>query len=562
MARVGLFTKYIIKELLYPLNYISAFIVGFVINYSMYKNPFNHFIPYLIPIVVQSFSKASVHFKNRNINTLLLLPKERVDPTFLTDSSGGVITCAGNTKELFKKHNIKKIDHFLEINEFEKTEEAYSPVTKKWYRVDKKLIKNTYLIWLTDISLEIQLRNRMNSLSDFNNSVLNEIEDLIYKNHVFDKLAKVILDEGYKGLFITSLTREKKVLKGYAYKYSGDEIVKSNKIKLSVYSHAPVTKSFFDEGIIIDSVSNYISKEDFIESNPINPDIQEFIGSPIENYINYSREDISFIAFNKDREITELDKKITINVVDRIRIIKSLMHLAKSNDLRFLESIEGLCAAAEYSDEITGKHIYRVNRYSELIARHIGLDEKRCIWIGQVAAIHDIGKVAMPELIKIDRVYNYDERYKMQMHTVIGANIIKKMINRTSNPDKRLVLAREIALLHHQEWCGKGYPGIINDDGTYFDDFIDKQDFYSSLRPLKGYEIPVEALIVSLADRYDALRSPRHYKEGFSHSKTIELLNLDDRSGRTGEDVFGPTVYKCFQDIHDQMKEIYESMEG
>jgi len=80
------------------------------------------------------------------------------------------------------------------------------------------------------------------------------------------------------------------------------------------------------------------------------------------------------------------------------------------------------------------------------------------------------------------------------------------------------------------------------------------------LRPLKGKEIPIEALIVSLADRYDALRSPRHYKEGFSHEKAMEILTLDNRSRRTGEEIFGPTVFQVFLRIHEKMNTIYNAM--
>lgn len=166
----------------------------------------------------------------------------------------------------------------------------------------------------------------------------------------------------------------------------------------------------------------------------------------------------------------------------------------------------------------------------------------------------------MPEIIKIDRSNTLEERFQMQMHTLIGANIIKKMMLRSGNPDKRLILAKEIALLHHQEWCGKGYSGLIQEDSSYFDDYKADIGVYSKLRPLEKDEIPIEALIVSLADRYDALRSPRHYKPGLSHIETCKILKTDDRTGRTGVEVFGPTVYSYFIEIKSQMNDIYESM--
>ena len=92
--------------------------------------------------------------------------------------------------------------------------------------------------------------------------------------------------------------------------------------------------------------------------------------------MNYHKGDISIIAFNKTKEITSYDLRTIEAAVDNARVVSSLVDLAKENDARFLESMEGLYAAAEFSDEITGKHIYRVNKYSELIAREYGLDDR------------------------------------------------------------------------------------------------------------------------------------------------------------------------------------------
>jgi HD-GYP domain-containing protein (c-di-GMP phosphodiesterase class II) len=76
----------------------------------------------------------------------------------------------------------------------------------------------------------------------------------------------------------------------------------------------------------------------------------------------------------------------------------------KHHNRQFLQKVMGLCAAAEYSDEITGRHILRVNAYSRFIAKELGFDIEFVENIGRVAALHDIGKVAIPELIKLGRI--------------------------------------------------------------------------------------------------------------------------------------------------------------
>lgn len=63
--------------------------------------------------------------------------------------------------------------------------------------------------------------------------------------------------------------------------------------------------------------------------------------------------------------------------------------------------------------------ILRVNTYSRFIAGKLGFDSEFVETIGRVAALHDIGKVAIPDLIKLPKAYSRDQRLKMQMHTIV-----------------------------------------------------------------------------------------------------------------------------------------------
>jgi len=202
--------------------------------------------------------------------------------------------------------------------------------------------------------------------------------------------------------------------------------------------------------------------------------------------------------------------------------------------------IIGLCAASEYSDETTGSHVLRVNKYSEFIARKLNMDERFCTTIGMVAALHDIGKVAIQSLIQFKGRYSPEQREEMQNHTVYGADIIKKF---STNEEYEFALAKNIALHHHQSYNGTGYPKVkINGE----------------LRPLKEDEIPLEALIVSMADIYDALRSQRSYKNSMTHEKVYEIMAVDDRTGVEGKDKFGVILWNFFKENHLEFSKIYE----
>lgn len=106
-----------------------------------------------------------------------------------------------------------------------------------------------------------------------------------------------------------------------------------------------------------------------------------------------------------------------------------MVDVAIESDEKFLQIITGLCAAAEYSDELTGKHILRVNEYAKLLARSLDRAPNFIERIGKVAALHDIGKVAIPNIIKLKRTLDPLELSEMRMHTIYGAQIINKMIS-------------------------------------------------------------------------------------------------------------------------------------
>ena len=202
-----------------------------------------------------------------------------------------------------------------------------------------------------------------------------------------------------------------------------------------------------------------------------------------------------------------------------------------------------------------------MNAYSRLIAGELGFDSDFVENIGRVAALHDIGKVAVPELIKLAKPYSRKQRLEMQMHTIYGARIIETMMAYSEKEDPRMVMARNIALHHHQTFNGKGYP-LLKSNGTIQAPLDRDYADYQNYAPLSGAEIPTEALVVGLADRYDALRSRRPYKDTYSHEKTLAVLTQDDRSGINGAEWHGDKIWHVFEKHHPRFKEVFEDMQN
>ncbi|HCJ66000.1 MAG TPA: two-component system response regulator [Elusimicrobia bacterium] len=194
----------------------------------------------------------------------------------------------------------------------------------------------------------------------------------------------------------------------------------------------------------------------------------------------------------------------------------------------YIDTIHRLTIVAEYKDQETANHIRRVGFYSALIAKHLGWDEEDVETISYASPMHDIGKISIPSEILFKTTELTAEEFALiKRHTIIGGKILH------GSESKMLQMAERIALTHHEQWDGKGYP-----------------------KKLRGKSIPTEGRIMKIVDQYDALRSKRPYKPPFEHEIVVKIITQGDK--RTMPAHFDPTILKIFKDIHKQFKEIYE----
>jgi len=537
-------------------------------------------IPFLVPFMVQIAAHAMLRFRNRDVDTLLLLPGQREDPAFIMDYSGNVVLSAGKTEQLFKINAITKITDLIGVDGFDclikkldyscidpetRSIDIYSGRLQNWYEIKFKPIVSRcgrlpekLLVWFSEMTTQREAELRQRDLLHYTDSLMSDVKTLARKQSTYDHLAAFIL-KNYEGVLIARIDPDGN-LSGYVFKRNG-ELRRSEAVVIATDSYAPILLSRYGATVISDDIRNYPSAGSFDKKYRFDERVRSFLDMPIRNFINYHAGDVSIIAFNSVRTITVQENIFIEVLLNTTRAIVSLADLARENDEQFLQKVMGLCAAAEYSDEITGRHILRVNAYSCLIAEELGFNSGFVENIGRVAALHDIGKVAIPELIKLAKPYSRDQRLEMQMHTIYGARIIETMMAYSEKEDPRMVMARNIALHHHQTFNGKGYPRLkLNNiiEAPVFKDYAGYQNY----APLSGAEIPTEALIVGLADRYDALRSRRPYKDAYSHEKTLAVLTKDDRSGINGEEWYGEEIWHVFKKHHLRFKEVFEGMQN
>jgi len=199
------------------------------------------------------------------------------------------------------------------------------------------------------------------------------------------------------------------------------------------------------------------------------------------------------------------------NIVEKNREYVKMLD-EKTNEIQKMtfQAITVIANTIDAKDEYTKGHSQRVSEYSYALAKELGLEEKEAQDIRNIALLHDIGKIGVPDSVLNKPGKLTDAEYEiMKQHPIVGAAILK---------DIEMIPGLDIgAKYHHERYDGKGYPS-----------------------GLRGEEIPFIARIICVADAYDAMSSNRVYRKRFSEEKILEEL---ERSKGTQ---FDPKIADAF----------------
>ena len=204
-----------------------------------------------------------------------------------------------------------------------------------------------------------------------------------------------------------------------------------------------------------------------------------------------------------------------------------------------MATIFALAKLAEARDDDTGQHVERVRTFGKMLAeqmREMGLHAAYLTAtfienLYQTAALHDVGKVGIPDaiLLKPGKLTT-EEFVEMKKHCAIGAGTLATVLKR--HPDNQFLrMGVDVARSHHEKWDGSGYPDN-----------------------LKGAMIPLAARIVALADFYDALTSNRCYRPAISHEDTCRMIQESNGTH------FDPDVVAAFSSLDNQFRHTRHEM--
>ncbi len=175
--------------------------------------------------------------------------------------------------------------------------------------------------------------------------------------------------------------------------------------------------------------------------------------------------------------------------MDNAALVENLRRSNLELDLAYSTTLEGWVRALDLRDKTTGEHTHRVVERTLKLAQAVEIPDKQLVHIRRGALLHDIGKLVVPDSILNKKgPLTPEERVQIEKHPGYAREMLE--------PIEFLRPALPIPYAHHEKWDGTGYPDRISGD-----------------------HIPLAARVFALIDVWDALSSPRPYRDAWPQKK-------------------------------------------
>lgn len=276
-------------------------------------------------------------------------------------------------------------------------------------------------------------------------------------------------------------------------------------------------------------VLDYMREHDLLEKIPVILVTSEAALDSEEQAYSYGVADVIHKPFyphivkKRSKNIIELyqnkhNMQVRLNEQEKA-IIEQHEKIRRNNEFM----IDALSSVVEFRSAETGEHTRRIKYFTRIMLKYLmkyfpeyGLTPTQIDEIARASAMHDIGKIGIPDAILLKPGRLTTEEFEiMKTHTTIGCDILERAYRDKTSEFYRYCY--EICRHHHERWDGNGYPDH-----------------------LVGDEIPISAQVVAVADVYDALVTPRVYKSAYANNIAYDMI----MNGECGQ--FAPNVLECF----------------
>lgn len=266
---------------------------------------------------------------------------------------------------------------------------------------------------------------------------------------------------------------------------------------------------------------------------------------------------VQIIVFTEDEDTERMNRAFALGASDVIPIsyesyamlrrIENIvqLHLHKQNLEELVERqaevlrqtsnsvVEAMSSVIEHRSVESGQHILRIRHFTQILLEEVvrccpeyNLSAREISIICSAAALHDIGKIAIPDSILMKPGKLTPEEWEiMKTHAATGCEILNTLTDVAEQ--EYLRYAHNICHYHHERWDGRGYP-----------------------EGLRGDDIPICAQVVGLADVYDALTTKRVYKDAVPFAQATNMI----LKGECG--AFSPKLLECFKHVVQRFEEL------
>ena len=258
--------------------------------------------------------------------------------------------------------------------------------------------------------------------------------------------------------------------------------------------------------------------------------ISDFIRKPFDNEMILHRVKKLDALYKARSETADKLKRAVAVMKNQNTILEKQAEKQKKDNNNI---IDALGTIVEYRNTENHNHIKRVKAFTKSLAIHLKdefpeykLNDKKIEMITTASALHDIGKIMIPdEILFKPGKYTSEEFDYMKSHTIRGYDIIVQVAD---NWDKELMeYCKQIARSHHEKFDGRGYPENLNGD-----------------------EIPIAAQIVSITDCFEALISESLYKKAYSFDVAFQMILNGDCGA------FNPKLMEAFRNAREDFSKI------
>ncbi len=401
---------------------------------------------------------------------------------------------------------------FMEVLNLEYIREHLSKETPNYYFTYRQIDGDSYKWYRMYVVLvsSFETDNEYNALICFQN--VDEEQKQIARSSYYKNMFTDAATNVYSKIIQVNISRDKV----FYLKFEGGKIVQEDTGK-GVDAHMDYLRETIDEEYrdqVINSCRKMIASEN----------TDEVVSYAYKDSL--SHEDGGhrwYITTIRSMEY-ESERILLIFITDNTEKIRSLeaqeekIRSEKMNN--FIVNV--LSSAVEFRSLETGDHVNRVTELTETILREFlkrnteyKLSEEDIRQISSAAALHDVGKIAIPDRILMKPGKLTDEEFdEMKKHPIYGCEILGRFEDKD---DSFFRYCYDICRYHHERYDGRGYPEGLVGDAT-----------------------PIWAQIVAIVDVYDALTHNRSYKKAFPKEEAVRMIN----SGECG--VFSPKLLECF----------------